>query len=261
MIRPPGESPSLAETGLRAELWEQRGDGRRPSSFPEREEAVSIPPPPPAARDRVRRSVMGARNARSGTEREPSLHRRLRTCEQIEQGLTGPGADLAENDHASGAGLQQAQHTGRAEDVLRRGPMWAAPLLWRSELRNSLVGLVRRHVLDLDKAARIASDAERLLAGSEYSVPSGSVLQLALRSGCSAYDREFVALALDLDRPPGPEGVPGYRGVSRGLRGQKDRRRPPSSRLTPAPGQPRGCPGAGAVSPPYRINPISCAGK
>ncbi len=90
------------------------------------------------------------------------------------------------------------QHTGRAEGVLQRDPAWAAPLLWRSELRNSLVGLVRRRVLGLEEAARVASDAEHLLAGSEYSVASTSVLQLALRSGCSGYDCEFVALALDL---------------------------------------------------------------
>lgn len=91
------------------------------------------------------------------------------------------------------------QHTGRAERVLRRDPAWAAPLLWRSEFRNSLAGLVRRRVLGLDEAARVASDAERLLAGSEYSVASSSILQLALRSGCSAYDCEFVSLALDLE--------------------------------------------------------------
>ena len=91
------------------------------------------------------------------------------------------------------------EHTARAEEVLRRDPAWAAPLLWRSEFRNSLVGLVRRRAIELDTAARIASDAERLLAGSEYSVVSASVLQLSLRSGCSAHDCEFVALALDLD--------------------------------------------------------------
>jgi predicted nucleic acid-binding protein len=92
----------------------------------------------------------------------------------------------------------QGQHTRRAEQVLRRDSAWAAPLLWRSELRNSLVGLVRRGALELDAASRISSDAERLLAGGEYSVVSASVLQLALRSGCSAYDCEFAALALDL---------------------------------------------------------------
>lgn len=53
--------------------------------------------------------------------------------------------------------------------------------------------------MELDAAARITSDAERLLAGSEYSVVSASVLQLSLRAGCSAHDCEFVALALDLD--------------------------------------------------------------
>ena len=90
------------------------------------------------------------------------------------------------------------QHTGRAERVLRRDPAWAAPLLWRSEFRNSLVGLVRRRILDAGEAARAVSDADRLLAGSEYSVASIAVLQLALRSGCSAYDCEFVALAQDL---------------------------------------------------------------
>ena len=93
----------------------------------------------------------------------------------------------------------RGQHTGRAERVLRRDPSWAAPLLWRSEFRNSLVGLVRQRVLDLHEAVRLTSDAERLLSGSEYSVASSSVLQLALRSGCSAYDCEFVALALDLE--------------------------------------------------------------
>ena len=93
------------------------------------------------------------------------------------------------------------QHTARAEDVLRRDAAWGAPLLWRSEFRNALVGLVRRGSLGPDDATRVVNDAEHLLAGSEYSVASTLVLQLALRSGCSDYDCEFVALALDLDVP------------------------------------------------------------
>jgi len=36
------------------------------------------------------------------------------------------------------------------------------------------------------------------MAGREYSVPTAPVLELAARSGCSAYDCEFVALARDL---------------------------------------------------------------
>lgn len=36
------------------------------------------------------------------------------------------------------------------------------------------------------------------MAGREYSVVSYEVLQLAARSGCSAYDCEYAALAHDL---------------------------------------------------------------
>src|SRR5439155_25439010 len=37
--------------------------------------------------------------------------------------------------------------------------------------------------------------------GAEFSVASQEVLQLSMRSRCSAYDCEFVALALDLGVP------------------------------------------------------------
>ena len=75
------------------------------------------------------------------------------------------------------------------------------PLLWRSEFRNSLIGLVRAYALPLDDALTIIDEAERWLSGREYSVLSRQVLTLANRSGCSAYDCEFVALAQDLEVP------------------------------------------------------------
>ena len=93
------------------------------------------------------------------------------------------------------------QRTTQAEAVLVRDSAWAAPLLWRSEFRNTLAGLVRRREIDLDDAVRIAHDAERRMDGAEFSVASQMVLQLAIRSHCSAYDCEFVALAQDLRVP------------------------------------------------------------
>lgn len=90
------------------------------------------------------------------------------------------------------------QHTARAEAVLARDPRWVAPLLWRSEFRNVLAGLVRRRLVALEDALRIVSDAEHWMSGREYSVVSHDVLGLAARSGCSAYDCEFAALAEDL---------------------------------------------------------------
>lgn len=62
-----------------------------------------------------------------------------------------------------------------------------------------MIGLVRKRMLAFEEAARLTSEAEHFLAGAEYTVASRSVLDLAARSTCSAYDCEFVALARDLD--------------------------------------------------------------
>ncbi len=85
--------------------------------------------------------------------------------------------------------------TEKAEAALARDNEWVAPPLWCSEFRNVLVRLVRRGTLDDAKAFQIMRRAERQMRDREYGVSSGEVLTLALRSGCSAYDCEFVALA------------------------------------------------------------------
>lgn len=95
----------------------------------------------------------------------------------------------------------QGQRTEESEAVLRRDPLWTVPLLWRSEFRNALIGLVRRGALSLEAAAAMVEEAERWLSSREYSVVSHYVLSLAAQSGCSAYDCEFVALAKDLRVP------------------------------------------------------------
>ncbi|HSA87879.1 MAG TPA: type II toxin-antitoxin system VapC family toxin [Nitrospira sp.] len=95
----------------------------------------------------------------------------------------------------------QGERTAESEAVVRRDAAWTAPLLWRSEFRNALTGLVRKEALAIDQALSIVDEAERWLAGHEYSVASRQVLTLAAQSGCSAYDCEFVALAQDLRIP------------------------------------------------------------
>lgn len=93
-----------------------------------------------------------------------------------------------------------SDRSGRAEAVRQRDPLWVAPRLWQSEFRHVLVRLVR-HGLGLDAALRIAAEAEATMAGREYTVLTDEVLELAAASGCSAYDCEFVALAMRLGVP------------------------------------------------------------
>jgi len=95
----------------------------------------------------------------------------------------------------------QTPQTKRAERALQRDPAWAAPLLWRSEMRNVLATLERAGRLELSDAIDIVQAADELIAGREFAVPSSAVLSAAARSGCTAYDCEFVVLAADLGVP------------------------------------------------------------
>lgn len=90
-------------------------------------------------------------------------------------------------------------HTAKAEALLVRDPEWAAPVLWRSEFRNILAGYLRRQTLTRDQACRLQHEAENLMSGSEFEVDSHEVLELVRDSDCTAYDCEFIALAIKLD--------------------------------------------------------------
>lgn len=89
-------------------------------------------------------------------------------------------------------------HTAAAEKTLLRDPAWAAPSLWRSQMRNILALYVRQLLLAPADAVRILAEAESLMAGQGYDVRSRAVLELSIASGCSAYACEFVLLAQDL---------------------------------------------------------------
>ena len=91
------------------------------------------------------------------------------------------------------------EYSESAETLLQHDPDWAAPVLWRSEFRNILAGYMRRKTLSFEQACGMQREAESLLTGAEYEVDSLSVLELVRDSACSAYDCEFVALAVRLD--------------------------------------------------------------
>ena len=90
------------------------------------------------------------------------------------------------------------EHTAAAEILLEQNPEWAAPVLWRSEFRNILAGYMRRKTLSFEQAWSLQNEAESLLEGCEFEPDSRVVLELVRDSACSAYDCEFVALAIEL---------------------------------------------------------------
>ena len=86
-----------------------------------------------------------------------------------------------------------------ADAVCEADPVWVAPMLWRSEVRNAALKYVRHVGMSLDAALLAMHTAEEVVSRREYTVNTRKVLELATQSGCSAYDCEYVALALDMN--------------------------------------------------------------
>ena len=87
--------------------------------------------------------------------------------------------------------LLPCELSSRADALYAKDSEWAVPILWRSEFRNVLAGYLRRRTLSFNDAVKLDGEAE-------HEVSSRSVLELVRDSGCTAYDCEFVALAMQL---------------------------------------------------------------
>ena len=90
-------------------------------------------------------------------------------------------------------------YTEGARAAFLKDPEWCVPQLWRSELRSVLSLYMRKRQLSADDALKMMGEAEAIVEGAEYGVSSADVFAMASRSGCSAYDCEYVALAKHLE--------------------------------------------------------------
>lgn len=90
-------------------------------------------------------------------------------------------------------------HTEAALAALEADPRWVAPRLWRSEVRNVLATAVRTGRLALDGACQAFREAELLVEEAGMEAPIEELLELTRASGASAYDCEYVHLALSLN--------------------------------------------------------------
>ncbi len=70
-----------------------------------------------------------------------------------------------------------------------------------SELRNVLVGFIRRGDMTPDEAKTLGGRAGAVLEGRISRAPGDAVIDTALECGLTAYDAEFVALARALGVP------------------------------------------------------------
>lgn len=92
-----------------------------------------------------------------------------------------------------------SDETERVERLYKKDAIWAIPFLWRSEFRNVGTLYFRKGIMTYDAVKEAVLQAEELLWGYEEIVESEEVFPLIQKSNCSAYDCEFVALALRLN--------------------------------------------------------------
>jgi predicted nucleic acid-binding protein len=88
-----------------------------------------------------------------------------------------------------------------ADLAAQRDVAWAAPFLWRSEMRNVLAGYIRLNRLDESAALEILQKMTTSIDDREFQVSDAEVIALIRSSGCSAYDCEYAALAIRLGLP------------------------------------------------------------
>jgi predicted nucleic acid-binding protein len=84
-------------------------------------------------------------------------------------------------------------------ELLRQDSDWRLPPLWRSEFRQVLLKYVRADLATPEQALALWHKALERFELSEQPVAGHQVLALAMATGCSTYDAEFVVLARQLN--------------------------------------------------------------
>ena len=93
------------------------------------------------------------------------------------------------------------ERTELAEAVCVADMAWAVPSLWRSEVRSALMKYYKHGLMGFESMMISWHLAEEAVGGREYAVESRKVLDLAVRSKCTACDCEYVVLAEELGVP------------------------------------------------------------
>jgi predicted nucleic acid-binding protein len=91
--------------------------------------------------------------------------------------------------------------TELAQQAWAKDPQWRLPSLWRHELLNVLAAYVRSGGATADDAAAVWRRAIALLGSEEEQPSMEQVLHLAAEHEISAYDAQYVALALTYRLP------------------------------------------------------------
>jgi len=93
------------------------------------------------------------------------------------------------------------EHTEAVERLLATDSDWIAPPLWLDEFLNVLTTSERTGTISRKESDDALDEATEVMRGRSHQISPSQTLATARRTGCSAYDSQYLALAEDLNLP------------------------------------------------------------
>jgi predicted nucleic acid-binding protein len=91
--------------------------------------------------------------------------------------------------------------TSKAIQVEEKDPVWIVPVLWRYEFQNILAGAIKAKQIEPARALDIWEKVSKILIENEWEPSASKVIDLVAQYGITAYDGQFIAVALEMEIP------------------------------------------------------------
>ena len=91
--------------------------------------------------------------------------------------------------------------TSEAKQVEEKDPVWIVPVLWRYEFQNILATAIKAKQITGEQALDIWEKVSKILAENECEPSASKVINLVAQYEITAYDGQFIAVALEMGIP------------------------------------------------------------
>jgi predicted nucleic acid-binding protein len=91
--------------------------------------------------------------------------------------------------------------TSKAEQVEQKDPVWIVPVLWRYEFQNILATAIKAKQIKPEQALDIWEKISKIMIENECEPSASKVIDLLAQYGITAYDGQFIAVALEMGIP------------------------------------------------------------
>jgi predicted nucleic acid-binding protein len=88
--------------------------------------------------------------------------------------------------------------TAKAKQVEQKDPVWIVPILWRYEFQNILATAIKAKQITPELALNVWQRVSGILADNECEPSPAKMIDLVAQYGITAYDGQFIALAMEM---------------------------------------------------------------